>query len=44
MRDDLGIGLRFECIAALSELAPQFFVVFDNAVVNDGNARFALFG
>ena len=34
MRDDLGIGLRHEFIAKRFELGTNFFVIFDNAVVN----------
>ena len=38
MRDHLGIGLGAELIAGALELATQFEVVLDDAVVDDGEA------
>ncbi len=37
MRDDFGIGLGFELEAGLFQVLAQFYVVLDDAVVNDGN-------
>ena len=36
VRDHLGIGLRREVVTELLELATQFFVIFDDPVVDDG--------
>ena len=38
MRDDFGIGARLEWIAARFEFVAQFFVVLDDAVVNQADA------
>src|SRR5690606_3682602 len=41
MGDDFGIGLAFELVAGGAQFAAQFVVVFDDAVVHQGNARLA---
>ena len=38
MRDDLGVGLRAEAVAQLVESGAQRLVIFDDAVVHDGDA------
>ena len=37
MRDDFGIGLGRETIAGAGQFPPQFLVIFDDAVVDQGN-------
>jgi hypothetical protein len=39
VRDDFGVGLAVEDVAALPQFRPQFVVVFDDAVVHQGDAR-----
>ncbi|MNK02152.1 hypothetical protein D3C87_199720 [compost metagenome] len=38
VRDDLGIGLRLEHVAQRTQLLALFFVVLDDAVVDQGHA------
>ena len=37
--DDLGVGLAVEDVAALAQFGAQLVVVFDDAVVYQGDAR-----
>jgi len=41
MRNHLGVGLAFEHITGRFQLFAQFVVVFNNAVMHQGNAGFA---
>ena len=38
MRDDFGVGARLEAVVARFEFVAQFFVVLDDAVVNQADA------